>query len=358
MSAYPKNAFQVLLCGFLGWFATGCDGTSSNEAAPELACRIERYSATSQAKFYNRTTQTNYAYDAAGNLTKMVVSHEQRPANGAVANQTGTTITAYAYDANGFLTTSTSQEEYVTITNKTIREQITTTKSFSYAVGRLAGYTVNRVGAYGITTMTTGTLAYNAAGELVSKTETNTSVVHDPAIAKEVPIGSGGVTRIWTYLKNQLVDYVERAGNAESRPLSIQNGLVTKITGSNYEVRINYDGRQRVIRQENYANGQLIDYNEQTWTDVKPSTAALPLFKGFPTGAQALEAEQPGVPASRKSFYWNSVAQTMQMYSESTSAVQTNAQGFVTGAVTTTKHPTAADQDETTTETYTYTGCR
>lgn len=358
MLSLRKNISRLLLCGFVGWFATGCDKNSVNEAARQSACRIQQYSAISQAKFYNRTSQINYTYDAPGNLTKTLTTYEQRPANGAVGNQTGTNTTTYAYSDDGFLATVTSQEVYLTVTNKTTREQITTTTSYSYTAGRLSGYTINRIGAYGITTKTVGTLTYNSVGAVATKTEINTSLVHDPAIAKEMPTESADITRLWTYQNNQLVDYVERIGSIEYRPLSVQNGVVTKIAGSNYEVRIMYDGLQRVVRQENYANGQLTEYYEQTWAEAKSSSGALPSFKGFPVGVQVTASEQSGVIATHKTFYWNSVARAMQPYSERTATVQTNVQEFITGAVITTTHPTAADQNVTTTETYTYTGCQ
>ena len=264
------------------------------------------------------------------------------------------------YDTDGFMTASISQELYLTTTvNKIFREQITTTNRYSYANGRLSGYTTNRIGAHGVTTNTTASFTYDA-DDLVSKTETSTSVVHDPAIAKEIPASSTGNTRIWTYRKSQLVDYVEKSGSSELRPLTIQDGVVTKIGGLNYEVRYVYDSQQRVTKQDNFVEGRLNEYYLQTWTDAKPSSAALPQLKGFPRVSPVFEPAPAGVLATRKTFFWNSVSKTMYQYEESTSIVQTNAQGFIIGAIITTTHPNpaAASQDITATETCTYAGCQ
>ncbi len=116
-----------------------------------------------------------------------------------------------------------------------------------------------------------------------------------------------------------------------------------------------------MTKREEYIDGQLSQYDIQTWTDAKHSSASLPPFKGFP----AVIPEFPfsgfvGVMASRTQFFWNAISKTMQQHNESTSTVQTNAQGYVTNVFTTSKHsnPAPADQDFTITETYTYSGCQ
>ena len=359
MKLLSRNASVLILSLITGWLTTGCGADSSNEATPQSDCRIQKYVAVSKSRFFDQTNQSTYDYDSQGNLIKTVATTDKRPTSGTIGSQTGTTTNTYTYNADGFLTASTSQELYLTTTDKVIREQITTTKSYSYTNGRLAGYVINRIGAYGVTAITNGSLGHDASGDLVRKTETIASVVHDPAIAKEIPASSAGYTRIWMYQKNQLVDYVEKSGTSEVRPLTIQNGIVTKIGGSNYEVRYEHDSQQRVSKQEHFADGQLNEYYLQTWTDAKPSSATLPAFKGFPAIAQVSAFNQAGVSATHKTFFFNSVSKTMYQFSERTSVVQTNAQGFISGAIITTTHyPAASSQDLTTTETYTYTGCQ
>ncbi|GAB3226053.1 hypothetical protein [Spirosoma arcticum] len=327
---------------------------------PQSDCRIQTYVAVSKSRFDNKTNQTTYDYDPRGNLLKTVMTTDERSTSGTKGGQTGNKTVTYTYDADGFLTASASQELYVTTTTNNIQKQeITTTTRYSYANGRLSGYVTTRIGAYGVTTHAIDSLVYDASGDLVSRTETNTTVVHDPSIAKEITANSTGPTRVWTYQKNQLVDYVETYGTSEGRPLTIQNGVVTKIGGSNYEIRYGYDNQQRVTKQEHFANGQLNEYYLQTWTNSRPSSAALPPLKGFPTVIPVPESIQTGVLASKKTFFRNSVSNAIYQYNESTSVVQANAQGFITGAtITSTHYPPASSQDVVTTETYTYTGCQ
>jgi Tfp pilus assembly protein PilE len=359
----PIRILCLLSLGSLiGWLSAGCRKDSLDNAVPQTNCRIQEYKSVTKSAFYEQTNQTVYTYDSQGNLSKTAATMDKRPPSGTVGGQTGTTTGTYTYNADGYLTASASQELYITVSTptNTIREQITTTRSYSYANGRLSGYTTTRVGAYGITTTTTDSFLYDESGNLLSKTEVSTYVVHDPAIAKEIPTNPTGPLKIWTYRANVLVDYVEKSGASEQRPLTIQNGLVLKITGTNYEVRYEYDNQQRLTKQEFYADGNLTDSIVQTWTNTKPSSVALPVFKGFPTAAQLTESGQAGVLASRKSFYWNSTTKTMEQYDEITYTMQTNAQEFITSAVILSKHPNpaAAAQDFTTTETYTYSACQ
>lgn len=337
-----------------------CDTSSSNEATPSTDCRIQQYVAISTSKFYDRTNQTTYAYDNQGNLIKTTVSNNQRPTTGTVGTQTFTKTTTYAYNAEGYLIAS-KIDELNQITSPTpIEEKVTTTQSFSYTNSRLAGYTITRVGANGITTITTTSLVYDETGGLRSKTETSSYVIHDPSKVKEMPGSSAGGNRIWTYQNNQLVDYVERSGTTDQRPYTIVNGVITKIIGSNYEIRLEYDAQQHVTKQEFYVDGTLNDYFTQTWSTAKSASIALPALKGFPKAIAVNDFQQTGVLTSQKTYLRNSVNNTMEPYQESIYTVQTNGQGFISGATISVKHPNAAaaNQDFTTTETYTYTACQ
>ena len=356
------NNVRLLLCYCgIGWLSTNCATESADNLTPDADCRIQQVMSVSKSKFYDETAQTTYEYDATGKLLKTGTTTDKKPLNGATGSQTGNKTVAYTYDATGFLTASTTQELYIlTMPNKTYREQITTTDSYSYASGRLSGFTTKRVGAYGVTQTVTSLFAYDGAGELITKTQVISSVVHDPALVREPP---GGVaTRIWTYRKNQLVDYVEKSGGAERRPFTIQNGVITKMGDANYELRYEYDSQRRILKQENIDKGQLVEYYSQTWADAKPSSASLPLVKGFPAVPVNWDdnLSLAGVLATKKTFFLNPVSRVIYLYEESTAAVQTNPKGFVSKAVITTKHPdpAAASQDMTTTETYTYSGCQ
>ncbi|GAB3491973.1 hypothetical protein GCM10027341_05570 [Spirosoma knui] len=362
MKRLVKISYSIVLCILIGYLSGGCSQPSAPEAAPQATCRLLAYEAVSTAKLFTENRQTTYAYDTQGNLSRTTATTDKRVTSGTIGNQTGTVTVSYAYDADGYLKASTSQELYVTIAtpDKTIREQITTTKSYSYVNGRLSASVTKRVGAYGITTMTTDTFTYDEAGDLISKTETSTSEVHAPSIAKEIPTNSAGGTKTWTYQKNRLVDYVEQMGDVVQRPLTIQNGVVTRLTGSNYELRIETDNQQRVTKQEEYANGQLIRYYTQTWSDAKSPLSVLPAFKGFSVVLPASEFGQDGVLTSRKSFIRNDVTGAMEQYDETVYTIQASAQNLVDKVSSTTRHPNpaASSQDVVTTETYTYSGCQ
>lgn len=360
MKSLFRIAPVVIVSSWVGWVSTGCDSSSSLETTPATDCRIQKYVAVSKSKFYQQTNQSTFEYDSRGNLLKTVLTTDKRPSSGVFGTQTGTKTDTYTYNAEGYLTSATTEELYATTTDQVIQQQITLNRRFSYTNGPLSGVTTTRIGASGITTTTTNSFEYDESGELRSKIETSSSVVHDPTKVKEMPSGSTGATRIWTYQKNQLVDYVERSGTSENRPFTITNGIITRIIGSNYEVRMEYDAQQRITKQETYVDGNLLDYFTQSWYDAKSSSVALPSFKGFPAAFSIIDNTQPTVLASHKSFYRNAVSKLIEPYEESLYAVQTNKQGFVSGATISVKHPNpaAAEQDLTISETYTYTGCQ
>lgn len=353
--------YTLLISILVVWLSGGCNA-DKNEANPKSTCRIEKYVAISKSKLYEGDSQITYEYDTQGNLVKTLVTSDKRPTSGTVGSQTGTKTLTYTYNPDGYVTASITQELYQTTTNKTTQEQITTTERFEYTNGRLSTHTKKRIGAYGITTNTIELFAYNSTGELTTKTVTSTSVVHDPAIAKELPIGSGESRQILTYQNNQLVDYVQKSGSSEIRPLTIQNGLVTTYTlpstDGNLVVAYTYDEQQRTIKTDESLGGIPTHSYVQTWNDAKSAETTLPIFKGWPTNTQ--EYGKTGVLLMATQSYRNTVSGKTEVFLEQTSAVQTNAQGFVTGNVIILKHPNpaTAEQDYTTTETYTYSGCQ
>lgn len=345
-----RNAYLLIISSFVSWLSMGCTNSSSTEATPQSGCRIQKSVAVSKSKFFDQTNQATYEYDSRGNLAKTVAMMDKRPTSGIFGGQTGTTTTSYTYDADGYLTASTTDELYITTTDKTIREQFITATSYSYSNGRLAAYTLKSTNAQD-TTITAFAYIYNSAGDLTQMTNFN-------------PANPSRVLSTYVYQKNQLVDYIEGYGTSERHPYTIENGLVTKsiIPGSSDELVLvaMFDSQQRIIKREEYHNTQLQQYDVQTWSDAKPALASLPSFKGFPAVIFSVFSGQPGVLATRKSFYWNSVRKIMEPYNEIVHAVLTNAQGFVTNDLITVNHsnPAAAEQDYTITETYIYTGCR
>ncbi|SOD92783.1 hypothetical protein [Spirosoma fluviale] len=354
---------RYALPGFvlIGWLTGGCTRQEQTPAA-QGTCRIEQYRAITTAVGLNSTRQTNYQYDPQGNLTSVVTTLNQRPTSGTVGTKTGTTTVTYTYDAAGYLTGSTSQQQITDILpgNKTTTAAVSITTSYSYANGRLSTAVTKNIGAYGVTTNTTESYEYNASGELTQKTALNT-YTYDPATANEIPGSPTGPLRIWTYQQNQLVDYAERSGAVDYRPLTIVNGLVTSYsTAGNYKTIWEYDSQNRQTKAADYVSDTLTIMTTQTWSDAKPATASLPAFKGFPVTVPASEFGQTGVLSTSTNSYWNSISKTRETFVTQNSVSQTNSQGFVTNSVTTAKHPNpaAVPQDYTTTETYTYSNCQ
>lgn len=362
MNRQIRNVSQLALISLFGWSVSSCN-REATDTTPQGECRIQTSVIITTSIFAKSTDQTNYAYDPAGRLLGVTMTQNRQPTSGTFGTQTGSKISRFTYDASGYLTASATDELYTTVSNTTTREQITTTQSFSYTSGRLSGYTTRRVGAYGLTFVSVNALDYDASGELLTNTETSSTLIHDPSLAKEKPFDSGSTTRVWTYRNRQLADYVENAGTPNARkPLTIQNGVVTKIGDPNYEIRYEYDARQRITKQEIYRNGTLTEYFIQTWNEAKPASTAVPVFRGFPTYGLNSFAYSNGIgnAATRTSyqgFYLNTVSNVIQPFNTVSSVVQTNAAGFVTGITSTDKHPTATDQDTSTIETNTYAGC-
>ncbi|MVM39186.1 hypothetical protein GO730_19265 [Spirosoma sp. HMF3257] len=342
---------------FTGWLSAGCS-QGTTEANPQSTCRIQQYNAVSKSALSNTVSQTTYEYDQLGKLTKTVTTFTKQ-STPATNQQTSTTTVLYSYNAEGYLTAMNSQLTTITTTaGKTITEKVSMANSYSYTNGRLSSASKRTVGAYGLNTTVSELYEYDGTGALVTKTA-QTHYDYDPTITHEIPGNPTGPLQIWTYQQNVLIDYVEKSGTLVSRPITIQNGLATSITiPDNYKVSWEYDNQQRQIKLAEYVNDTLTRTTSQTWSNAKPAIASLPVFKGFPVTAPASEFGQVGVLATSTYVYWNSVSKKMETFSAQTSLSQTNTQGYVTNVTTVVKHPIAADQDETTTETYTYSGCQ
>ena len=351
--------YTLVTSGLLIWLSASCSRTG-NEATPQGTCRIEQLTGRSTSSLYATTYQTTYAYDPQGDLLKTVATSDKRYIAGTYGNQTGTKTTVYTYDTDGYLLASTTDELYQTTTDKVISEKTTMSQSYSYTNGRLSTRTTKRIGAYGITTSTTELFTYNSSGELITKTMSSTSVVHDPTIATEIPVGSGESQQIWTYQNQQLVDYVQKSGASEFRPLTLQNGLVTNYTlpgnQGGLSVAYTYDNQQRVLTMDESLGGLPTNSYVQTWSDTKLSETTLPLYKGWPVVAP--EYGKEGVLLTKRQTYRNTVSGKTDTFSEQTTTVQTNSQGFITSSIISVKHPNSSSQDFTTTQTYTYSGCQ
>jgi hypothetical protein len=365
ISTNMKNThsrFSTLLgLVFITWLTSNCNRSEQDTTPPQSTCRLQQYTVTTNSSGFNSTKQTSYEYDPVGNLTKITTTFNQQPTNGTYGTQTSTTTTLYSYDANGYLTTSGSEQQTTSLSfdNKPTTERVSISTSYAYTNGRLSTVTTKNAGAQGVTTTTSESYSYDGSGDLARKTAQST-YVYDPATGKENPAASTGASRIWTYQKNQLTDYVEKSGTSEYRPNTIQNGLVTAFTAAgNHKTIWEYDSQQRQTKISDYVGDTLTRVTSQTWSTAKPATAALTAFKGFPVTVPTSEYGQTGVLGSSSYAYVNTATNKLETFINQTAVIQTNSQGFVTSILTTARHPNpvSASQDYTVTESYTYSGC-
>ncbi|GAB4041793.1 hypothetical protein [Spirosoma jeollabukense] len=349
----------LLISLFSSWLTVGCN-SSSNDAPPQGTCRIQQYASVSKSDALKTVSlyQTDYTYDAQGNLAKTVTTFTKQT-TGITDTQNETTTVSYTYDAQGYLTKSDSQQKATNVfAGKTKNEQSSVVSNYAYTNGRLSSINTRRIGAYGVNTTISESYEYDGSGDLAKKTATLT-YHYDPAVATEIPLNTTPIQQISTYQKNQLVDYVEKSGSTEYRPLTIQNGLVTVFsTTPNFRTVWEYDSQKRQSKIADYVGDTLTRATTQTWSDAKPATAALPSFKGFPATIPSSDFGQPGVLSTYTYTVWNSINKKMETSVEQTSVIQTNSQGFVTNVVTTAKNPAAVSQSYITTDTYTYAGCQ
>lgn len=343
MKTILSSSYTVFISVLIGWLIAGCTH-KSNEAAPQGTCRIQLYTATTRSQFSNAGNQTTYTYDQAGNLSKIMATWSKEPINGAIGSQTTTTANTYVYDANNYLTSSTEQMVTITVFNgRTTEDRAVTNSSYSYTNSRLTTRTDQKTVSYAPSSNGTFTTKYDydSSGNLTKITTGNDS---------------------WLYQNNQLIGHGNLVSNQGSISYVIQNGVITKMVipgDSEFIGTGTFDEQQRLTKHDEYINGQLNRSTFQTWTNAKPSSASLPQFKGFPVIVPVSAfSGKAGVLATYKQTYWNSVRNTMETFNEDTYTVQTNEQGFITGATIVSKHPFATDQDYTTTETYTYSGCQ
>lgn len=323
----------------------GCGERNLRETAPLAVCRLEKAVTTAQSSTYTYTQQTTYAYDSRGNLTRKTAAGEVRYQPGPVGNQTFTVTDAYAYDTEGFLTTHTTQtqERSVRPDGSTFADDRSTTRTYAYAGGRVAGYTSRIVGASGTTTRT-GTFTYDDSGEVTTKTETS----------------PGDFERTWTYRKGLLTDYVEKSGSGEYRPYVLQDGLVTRQTIQGtpvYVAVMAYDAQRHKIRHEEFHDGQRTRYTTWSFGDAQPAEAALPAFKGFPVLRP--EFGQPGVPTTEDLYFINPTTGATQHFRTDAAEHQKNARGLVARSQEETRflNPQALPQRVSTIRTYTYADC-
>jgi len=337
LSTATRIAAHCLVAGAL--LLAGCDQQTTEEVTPGSGCRLENYAfargQTGPGGSYVNEKAT-YTYDARGSLLRADTLTDG--GDGAYTYRLQCT-SQYAYDAEGFLTTRTSNRsrQYTHADGNTEAAQQVTNRQYTYNNGRLSGYVSvhsssrssslegNRV-RKGTTTRVEGSYAYDAAGNLLTH-HLRRTYDYLPPVGEERPLDPEGTEITWVYRDNQLVDLVRKTGGAETHPATIVSGLVTRMNGPAGHTRYAYDGRERLIRSEEYQDDQLISSYAREWADGRPPADALPPYKGFPAPKPAY-----GRPAVLRQYHftWAWPGSGIRAEEETTYFHQFNAEGFVT----------------------------
>ncbi|GAB3339989.1 hypothetical protein GCM10027299_53010 [Larkinella ripae] len=351
----PNHLFLFIIGG---WLLGGCDPGQTNEAARQSACLIQKIVLNYQSAIATQTNETNFSYDADGNLTRKTdVQNLSYPSG--IGNQVYSVTDSYTYDNNGFLTTEkteTSERNSLPTTPQTLQRLSTT--AYTYTDGRLTGSQTRYQNPYGVVTNRAVVFAYTEKGDLLTRTETQTAETV-PDDAPEKPLGTGSGKRVWTYQNGKLVDYAEQIEGTENRPLTLQNGLVTKmVINGGYSQQNTYDSQNRLVKTEEYVNGRLANYFTRAWSDAKPATSTLPVFKGHPVVQP--EFGSAGVLTNYDPYAIHLPTNAVQHIAETISRPQVNAQGWVASATGEIRQlqPGALPQRTSVTESYTYTHCQ
>ena len=331
-----------LLPGYLliAWLTSGCN-SGDQTVTPQTDCRIQQIVSTTKTGTLGSITKSTYEYDQLGNLLR-----KTQTTQADALQQEIVAIDQYTYNVANFLTRlTTSSTTKTTLPAGVLTSQTTLTTDYTYTDNRLTAYTkhseTNETGLsnpQSYTTAGTRTYTYNAAGQLMQTQE-------------------NGLTA--TYQNGQVQTY------EGSFRYVIDNGLIVKAvfpgtngTGGRADLsqQWQYDGQRRVVRYEEAINDSTRAYYTQEWQMGKPASASLPTFKGHPL-VQSPDGE-PGVVTKFQQFYVNQQqGNKAYLFSETITANQLNAQGYVTNSTATTTYSTNGQSPTTTSTIYTYTGC-
>ncbi|MBO0930695.1 hypothetical protein [Fibrella aquatilis] len=224
------------------------------------------------------TEKTVYTYDAAGQLVGQTdrTAYRYSPADSSVS----TTARVLMYDASGLLISEaiTSQDtDSGVVRNSTVR------RVYTYANGRLAQATTDKLDYIGWQTKLVQTYTHDEAGMLSQRTDATTYPVIPTPGKPKYP---DGFTQTWFYKNGQATDCVQQAGGQTTKPYTFQNGLITSaLTSNSDQTRYTYDSQRRVVGVDYLTNGARTGYTELVYGPAKTPESSLPLFKGFPVVA-------------------------------------------------------------------------
>ncbi len=210
---------------------------------------------------YTQVETADYQYDVKGNLIKksFVIDRETKAEN--VQTET------YTYNSNGFLIEK-NMKNVIAEPKLTVRQN-SETKKYSYTNDRVSLIETAITNNKGIISIETEKYVYDSKGGLTS-------------IEKRI---QDGATSTMVYSGGRLTDYIVKSGNGTTtHPYTIENGLVTKITGDGYYVSNTFSVKGQVLKSEIYNDGKLNSYSVYEWSDAIRAESTFHSFKGIPCG--------------------------------------------------------------------------
>lgn len=336
----------VLTAVAVSLLTSHCTPTAT-DTAPPSDCRIQQSTSTIRNAGGEGTEQTQYEYDPAGNLTRMVKTLLLQ--TGTTGRQSTTSTDTYSYDANNVLTRkATVIEDRSVFAGTTTGSTNTTTTDYTYSNDRLTGYRTTNVNSRTTasgpqqprTTTSTSQYTYDVTGQLIRQAIDNGQTI--------------------TYQAGKVVAYT-------GVPFTVTDGLIVKAvfpgtqgTGNvpyNLTQLRQYDDQRRVIEHRELINDTLDRYNTYSWQAGRPAESSLPAFKGHPKTSNPYG--ETGLATEYRQFHVNRQQGDRPYETNRTQTVyQLNAQGYVTQSTATTTYTTNGQtQPDVVTTTYTYTNC-
>jgi YD repeat-containing protein len=350
---------RTVLPLMLGLLSSQCTQQAATDPKADTPCQLQQIDSRSISTATGQPTtetteQIRFEYDAAGKLTRRTEQRDDKPTGQAGSGFRSTKVDTYTYD-NGGLLLAKNQTETWTEGSGTLTATART--DYTYTNGKLSRSTTQATNRRGLVTQTISLYTYDGGGLLNQRSDQITYPTI-PTTLQERPVYPGGYTETWTYRSGIAVDFIRKAGNTETRPYTLLNGLVQRdAIGSGREVVYTYNTDKRLLKHDQRNAGKSEFTMEFTYATAKNSDPA-ELFSGFsavqhPFGTTGLLATfTVYLPSYQTGALYKTTDQQNQY--------KQTAQGYVKTADETltffNEGASSSSSQVKTTRTYTYTG--
>ena len=226
---------------------------------PNATCRISKSVNEIQYDIYKQIETTDYQYDTQDNLIKKTFVIDRATKAENVRTET------FTYNSNGFLIEKT-MKNVIAEPNTSIRQNLETAK-YTYTNDLLTSIETTITDNKGVVSLESEKIAY-ITGNTIKSREKRTQ---------------DGTISTSTYENCSLVDFVVKtSAGIMTRPYTIQNGLITKITGSGYYTINTFNEKRQMVKTEIFVNGMLNSYSTFEWSDIQSAEGTIKDFKGIP----------------------------------------------------------------------------